>query len=1545
MSNDLINHKNRSFISTIVVALRRFSMSQDNKQKFRMCMLIVIALLFLFSLQSTTAADQSITTTDSGGILNAIDLVDPGETIFLAPGTYTGSNNTGITINKNLTIIGNNSIIDGQSQSRIFTIDYDISVNFINITFVNGKVDIVYDSYGYPMDSEGGAIYSFGTKVNVIGCTFINNSASSGGAIYNYYGSELAIENSTFINNTAEIDYGGAISNLASNFYMNNLNFINNHANLSGGAIYNFAINFQANSSNFANNHANYLGGAIYNTGSSFTISNSVFSDNTASDGGGIYNNGYNLVIANSVFYNNSASNNGGGFYNRATNLDVMDSNFTINKAINGGAIYNFVPTNIVPVSFGIGIAPLSTAIYSFNMGNSIFDSNLATNNGGAIYNNDTQYTTIDYPVTIDTSYFVNNTAVKGGGIYNVNGSYFGARNSNFTSNNAVEGAAIYNYYSSNFGVENSNFNDNTASEKGAIYNYNGTNFSVKNSNSNNNTAIEGGTVYNYYGANFVVENSNFNNNTASDGGAVYNYYGNVFTVNSSTFSNNSGILGGGVFTNGINSQIRNSNFTNNTQAIALAITEFTLMNNIISENGIGVQFVFNNLNYSIAGLSANNNIYDNDFAIGISGNSSNYTVNDVFGLANNGGFIFTSTANNNAILNAHISNYSRTGSWAIFFAESSNNNSVISSNITNNLNAIGINGGNNKVVGSNIINNNLGIHVLSLSSNALINYNRIFNNSNSNGFDMLNSGINTNANLNWWGDNTPLVSSIVLANWFVMELSAKNLTNNFKTTVNTTVYQSNGTVELSYEFLLIDGATGVTSLVDYDALPSFLINLIWNSNTGIIYNSANVSGKGKYSQNVTLTLNNWFSIQAIGDNSDIILFLEPDMSNIVNLTITKGSNVTGNATIDDLVLYTITVTNNGPANATGLIISDVLDYRLIFESASGGTYTLIGNTLIWNIGTLNDGAAVTLFITVRINGTGLIVNIANVTSLNQENIGNKSSEETSFEGNPLSTNIHVENITQKATQVFTINGTVNSASGRLVNGFVDITINGTLFSNVPVINGKFALTLTYYVYGFYSNLTVVYSGDETFESSNTSGWLNITPVTTTISVRNESVFIFNRSTDFTAILLDEWANPLSGAQVEFWINGINVANHTTNGNGRAVYGFNPGLDPSIHNITVIYSGNGTYLDSSNLTLMVPKPLETFIVIENKSDNKPFKDVIIYLKFVDELGNPIVNITLNVTLNGVIYQEITTDANGRALIYYYTNVSGIATFGVAPIPISLLRPDLSPPIISEGIVRTDPLDTTINLRNIVVTTFQSAAFSFLLIDEDGRLLANKGNIIISLDGVQIGGYHSSDAFGRVYVDAGLLPLGVYNITANFPGNPHTWAPVTSVRTLTVRLTRTTVFVSAIYNGTNSTSFVAKLHDAENNKILSGKSIIFFLNGKYIGMAVTDHNGIAILNYSYTLGGNIAAEFLGDNNYREYMDNRTFGTTDIILSDPEPNDNPESIEDPTDLDTPEDIDDPNLNPVVAMLKTGNPIAIIFLCLLSMFFLGFISKRKD
>ena len=125
----------------------------------------------------------------------ALNVVQDGATIFIAPGTYTGKGqNVDLIINKNLNLqtYGTGDVIfDAESKSRIWTVNAS-NLNITGITFQNGK------------SSYGGAIYFNNIIYNSrISGKFINNNATTGNGSAMYFQEAISsLITGKYINNT-----------------------------------------------------------------------------------------------------------------------------------------------------------------------------------------------------------------------------------------------------------------------------------------------------------------------------------------------------------------------------------------------------------------------------------------------------------------------------------------------------------------------------------------------------------------------------------------------------------------------------------------------------------------------------------------------------------------------------------------------------------------------------------------------------------------------------------------------------------------------------------------------------------------------------------------------------------------------------------------------------------------------------------------------------------------------------------------------------------------------------------------------------------------------------------------------------------------------------------------------------------------------------------------------------------------------------------------------------------------------------------------------
>ena len=253
--------------------------------------------------------------------------IQADSTLYFTDGNYELNTNKNIF---NVKIVGQNSektIINLKKHTLT-------TYNFIaeNVTLFNGHIQNYYElnltnvildyCEGTSMDSYsntyGGAICNIGDTienptVNINKCTFKENIAKYGGAIYSIAGT-VNIEDSVFFHNSAD-NYGGAIA-----------------------CEYNYGLNIK----NTIFEHCYSLknaGGAIYLREAKTNISNSTFRYNKATFGGAICDLENSIEITNSTFNSNAADYSGGAIYKMYGNITIHTSDFTENNAKNGGGL------------------------------------------------------------------------------------------------------------------------------------------------------------------------------------------------------------------------------------------------------------------------------------------------------------------------------------------------------------------------------------------------------------------------------------------------------------------------------------------------------------------------------------------------------------------------------------------------------------------------------------------------------------------------------------------------------------------------------------------------------------------------------------------------------------------------------------------------------------------------------------------------------------------------------------------------------------------------------------------------------------------------------------------------------------------------------------------------------------------------------------------------------------------------------------------------------------------------------------------------------
>ncbi|MEC4003025.1 DUF11 domain-containing protein, partial [Flavobacterium sp. SUN052] len=449
---------------------------------------------------------------------------------------------------------------------------------------------------------------------------------------------------------------------------------------------------------------------------------------------------------------------------------------------------------------------------------------------------------------------------------------------------------------------------------------------------------------------------------------------------------------------------------------------------------------------------------------------------------------------------------------------------------------------------------------------------------------------------------------------------------------------------------LLPSGYTFISatpSIGTYDSATGFwnIGNFANGANATITIN-ATVNATGNYSNSAGITGNE--IDPTTGNNGSTIT---PVPVSQTDLAITKTINNPTPA-IGSTVIFTLSASNGGLSNATGVIVNDLLPsgYTYVSSAPSVGAYN--NATGVWTIGNLASSANATLTITATVNNNGNYTNSASITGSQTDPNSNNNTSSVSI---PINLTNTCPTLTVNLNTAITSS---NSQSGTTLTWHTGSpATNANLVSNAAAVNGG-----TYYA-SFYDSIGDCYgpvSGVVNVTITNCIDAVNDGPVT--VASNNTTVTALNALTNDTlsgvaATTSNTNVTPLTTGPLSISNNGIvTVAPNTPSGTYTITYQLcesNPSTDVNV---------TPANCDTATATVVVANPIDavndgpttvatsaTPTTVQNVTANDTLNGVAVTAANTDV--TPITTGPLSVDANGVLTLAANT-ASGTYTITY-----------------------------------------------------------------------------------------------------------------------------------------------------------------------------------------------------------------------------------------------------------------------------------------------------
>ncbi|KZX14095.1 bacterial Ig-like domain protein [Methanobrevibacter filiformis] len=377
-------------------------------------------------------------------------------------------------------------------------------------------------------------------------------------------------------------------------------------------------------------------------------------------------------------------------------------------------------------------------------------------------------------------------------------------------------------------------------------------------------------------------------------------------------------------------------------------------------------------------------------------------------------------------------------------------------------------------------------------------------------------------------------------------------------------------------------------------------------------------------------------------------------VTNNVNISIIKIANINGinsvKGHVGDTVIYTIDVVNNGVIDATGVLVTEIIDNtKLKFNKASvtQGYYNNANG--LWTIDELTAGKTVTLTINATIIATGNISNSANV-SANENNINPNNSSLVTIVSEAILTQINTLNVIVVVDNSVKLESILEDSNGKPIDGKeVKFYVNGKFVgTGVTDVKG-----IAYFKYTPTKTGTLNYTSSFTdptgiYLPSTSTSTITITKDKITLTTKLPTGYMGDKKTIKVKVTNSE-DKIVPNKTFTAYMNGKKIGTYKTNSKGEFII---KTTLKSSNKLQIKFAGDSKYNKLSKNYTYIAKSKEKTITSIYYAKTKYDKTVTLKAKLTTNKGKALAGKYIKFYVAGKYIGKIKTNKKGIAIFEY-----------------------------------------------------------------------------------------------------------------------------------------------------------------------------------------------------------------------------------------------------------------------------------------------------